>query len=78
MSSTKSKFKKADAFLNLCIVDKQGNEHWFHKGKPMYSSSKVDRSLIAKASATDENEYELELKGVVRLANDDNTEVFEL
>lgn len=43
--------RKADGWLNVAIVDAQGNEHKFPKGIPLYESTKLGRSILNKMEA---------------------------
>ncbi len=57
--TTNSDMKKADAFLNLKLVDAEGNVHTLPKGLPLFSDSRVLRSLINAAKANPDKEFTL-------------------
>ena len=54
-----SEMKKADAFLNLKLVDAEGNVHTLPKGLPLFADSRIQRSLINAAKANPEREFTL-------------------
>lgn len=49
--------KKADAFLNLKLVDSEGNVHNLPKGLALFNDNRVMRSLINAAGANPEREF---------------------
>ena len=57
--TTNSDMKKADAFLNLKLVDAEGNVHTLPKGLPLFADSRVLRSLINAAKANPDKEFTL-------------------
>lgn len=54
-----TEMKKADAFLNLKLVDAEGNVHTLPKGLPLFADSRVQRSLINAAKANPDREFTL-------------------
>lgn len=54
---TLSEEQKADAFLNLKIVDAQGNVHRFRKGLALHLENRLDRTLINLVKANPALEF---------------------
>jgi hypothetical protein len=59
---------KADAFINVVILDAQGNEHRLRRGIPLELSNLLERSIINKALA--DPSYKIELHGIVHVIPD--------
>ncbi len=51
--------KKADAFLNLKLVDSEGNVHNLPKGLPLFEDNRLMRSIINAAKANPDREFTL-------------------
>lgn len=68
--------RKADGYLNINLVDKQGNEYKISAVIPLYadSDSKVMRTLM---SITDPDK-ELKIVGRVHLVDSDDASLIEL
>lgn len=62
--------KRADGFLNVSVVDAQGNTHKLSVGIPLDIQRKLDRSLINAASANADREFQL--VGTVWIAPDES------
>lgn len=61
-----------DAYLNLVVVDAQGNEHRLSKGVALQVSRQLDRSLI---NATEKNpEATFELRGTVHIMDSEEAQ----
>lgn len=67
-----SEMKKADAFLNLKLVDAEGNVHTLPKGLPLFEDSRILRSLINAAKANPDREFTL--TGTVWFPSEDAAE----
>jgi len=52
-------FVKADAFLNLELVDKDGNRFRMAKGLPLHVTNKISEYLIAAAAEQPGREFQL-------------------
>lgn len=59
---------KADAFINVVILDAFGNEHRLRKGIPLELTNLLERSIINRALA--DPTYKIELRGVVHVVPD--------
>ena len=59
---------KADAFINVVILDSLGNEHRLRKGIPLELTNLLERSIINRALA--DPTYKIELRGVVHVVPD--------
>ena len=59
---------KADAFINVVILDSLGNEHRLRKGIPLENTNLLERSIINRALA--DPTYKIELRGVVHVIPD--------
>jgi hypothetical protein len=59
---------KADAFINVVILDSLGNEHRLRKGIPLENTNLLERSIINRALA--DPSYKMELRGVVHVIPD--------
>ena len=59
---------KADAFINVVIIDSLGNEHRLRKGIPLENTNLLERSIINRALA--DPSYKMELRGVVHVIPD--------
>lgn len=57
------------AWLNLIVVDADGNEHRVQKGLALDPARKLDRSLINAAKANPEAEFKL--KGMVYVPDEE-------
>jgi hypothetical protein len=66
-ASNTQDYKKADAFLNLVLVDSQGTEFRLGKGLPLDAAVALHKVLIANADKT------FNLKGTVTLVTDAET-----
>lgn len=66
--TTRTKANKAEAWLNVEIIDAKGNSHRLRAGIPLSSLDVTERSLIKKF-ATDPDKVH-SLTGTVRLAID--------
>lgn len=64
--------KEAKAWLNLELVDKQGNHHRMPKGLALYES-KLEALLIKMASENPDKEFTL--VGKIYIPSDENTEL---
>jgi hypothetical protein len=66
--------KQCDAYLNIDIIDSEGNAHRFQAFNPVYSdgSGKLHRSLVNKAKASKTGEIEVAGKLTIRIANKDD------
>lgn len=64
---------RADAFLNIAVLDSAGVEHSMRVGIPLFESNLVERSLINKATTEGEN-LALKVVGSIRM-NVDTTEL---
>lgn len=58
-AATKGDMKPADAYLNLKLVDSEGNTHTFNKGLPLFADNRLHRSLINAVKADPERVFEL-------------------
>jgi hypothetical protein len=65
---TSNKLAKADAFINVVIIDSLGNEHRLRKGIPLENTNLLERSIINRALA--DPTYKMELRGVVHVVPD--------
>lgn len=75
-SNTKGKSQqpKADGFINsMHVVDAKGNAHYINGYIPVIKDKdQLQRSLIAKAEATDDGTIEITIKARVSLAKLDD------
>lgn len=72
-----SKDQQADAFINLAIVDAEGQAHTFSRGfnPVVIDRSRLERSLYNKAKANG-GEVEITVKATVRIVEkDDGTDI---
>ena len=58
-------YEKADAFLNLVLIDSEGNEFRLGKGLPLYMKDALSKALIENADKS------FRFKGTVQLATQD-------
>lgn len=67
---------RADGWLNVSVVDAQGNKHRISRGIPLDASTRIGRSLLnAAAKALEEDsELVLTLEGSVYISNEDSQE----
>jgi len=63
-----NKAAKADAFINVVIIDSLGNEHRLRKGIPLENINLLERSIINRALA--DPTYKMELRGSVHVIPD--------
>tara|TARA_B100000929_G_scaffold108179_1_gene85701 strand:- start:8122 stop:8388 length:267 start_codon:yes stop_codon:yes gene_type:complete len=68
-STRQSNANQPDAYLNLVVVDAQGNEHRLSRGVALEISRKLDRSLINAAKSNPEAVFQL--KGTVYVVDEE-------
>lgn len=66
--------KQCDAYLNIDMIDGDGNVHRFQAFNPVYAdgSGKLHRSLVNKAKASKTGEVEVKGRLTIRIANKDD------
>jgi len=67
-TTNNSRQPKADAFINVVIVDAHGNEHRLRRGIPLELTNLIERSIINKALA--DPGYKITLYGTVHVVPD--------
>jgi hypothetical protein len=77
---SKSAKKKGDAFMNIDIIDKNGDKHRYQAFNPLYAeeSGKLHRSIVNAARASDTGEITLNCVVTVRVATLDDGKDLEL
>lgn len=72
--SAKAEKKQCDAYMNIDVIDAEGNTHRFQAFNPVYAdgSGKLHRSLVNKAKASKTGEVEIKGKLTIKLANKDD------
>lgn len=63
-----------EGYLNISVIDKQGNEHRLSKGIPLSTLRNIDRSLLAAAERDGDN-FQPRVVGTIHLLNTEQEEI---
>lgn len=68
-ATTSNNFDKADAFLNIELVDKNGVRYPLPKGLPLHVTNWISSQMVT--AATDKPDMEFSFVGTIRIAVSD-------